>query len=100
MSNTDRTALVVGSTGTQGGPVARALLDAGYEVRAATRNPDSPTARALAERGAKPVQVGPARCADGARAPDADMTPAREILGVTFTPVEDWARRQDWQPTS
>ena len=48
--------LVTGATGTQGGAVARELLDRGYRVRAFTRNPDSTRAQALAELGAELVQ--------------------------------------------
>ena len=39
--------LVAGATGQQGGAVARELLNRGHFVRALTRNPDSPAARAL-----------------------------------------------------
>jgi uncharacterized protein YbjT (DUF2867 family) len=51
---------VVGSTGAQGGSVARALLhdpSATYDVRALTRNPDSDAARALARLGADVVRA-------------------------------------------
>jgi uncharacterized protein YbjT (DUF2867 family) len=44
--------LVLGATGNQGGYVARALLKAGAEVRAFTRNPASAAAQALAAQGA------------------------------------------------
>ena len=44
--------LVTGATGKQGGAVARHLLAAGFPVRALTRDPDKPAARALAARGA------------------------------------------------
>jgi len=47
------TVLVFGSTGTQGRPVARLLLDAGYAVRAVTRNPEA--AADLTARGAQTV---------------------------------------------
>ena len=47
--------LVSGATGTQGGAVARALLDGGHSVRAMTRNPAGTAARALAARGAEVV---------------------------------------------
>jgi uncharacterized protein YbjT (DUF2867 family) len=49
--------LVVGSTGTQGGAVARHLLDRGVEVLALTRNHNSERAHALAERGAEVVEA-------------------------------------------
>ena len=51
---------VVGSTGAQGGSVARALLadpSAAYDVRALTRNPDSEAARKLARAGAEVVRA-------------------------------------------
>ncbi len=52
-----QTVLVVGATGTQGGGVAHHLLQSDrWAVRALTRNPDSPAAAALAERGAELVQ--------------------------------------------
>lgn len=48
---------VVGATGNQGGSVARRFLDAGYHVKALTRNPASPAAEAIASKGAEVVQV-------------------------------------------
>ena len=47
--------LVTGATGQQGGAVADELLKAGHKVRAMTRKPDGPAARALAARGAEVV---------------------------------------------
>jgi uncharacterized protein YbjT (DUF2867 family) len=44
---------VTGATGRQGGAVARHLLAAGRPVKALTRTPDSPAARALAALGAE-----------------------------------------------
>lgn len=46
------TILVTGATGNQGGAVARALLDAGFPVRALVRDPDKPAARELEAGGA------------------------------------------------
>ena len=46
MSN--RTILISGATGQQGGATARALAGKGFTLRAMTRNPDSDTAKALA----------------------------------------------------
>jgi uncharacterized protein YbjT (DUF2867 family) len=43
--------LVTGATGKQGGHLVRELLARGHSVRALTRNPGSPAAAALAERG-------------------------------------------------
>ena len=51
---------VVGSTGAQGGGLARAILadpDGGFAVRALTRNPESEAARALAAAGAEVVKA-------------------------------------------
>ncbi len=49
--------LVVGSTGSQGGAVARALLDReGFEVHALTRSPEGEEANSLADRGATIVE--------------------------------------------
>jgi len=48
---------VAGATGQQGGATARALLDAGANVRALVRDPDSDRARRLADSGAHLVQV-------------------------------------------
>ena len=48
--------LVTGATGTQGGAVARELLDRGYQVRALTRDPDKPRAQVLMGLGAQLVK--------------------------------------------
>ncbi len=48
--------LVTGATGTQGGAVARALLERGHAVRGLTRNPQSEAAQALAALGAEMVR--------------------------------------------
>ncbi|MFQ6395631.1 NmrA/HSCARG family protein [Nocardia sp. KC 131] len=45
--------LVTGATGTQGGATARALLAAGWRVRALVRDPDTAGARVLAGAGAE-----------------------------------------------
>lgn len=55
-TNGERTILVSGATGQQGGAVARHLLDGGFAVRALTRSPSSPGAKALEELGAEIVQ--------------------------------------------
>src|SRR5260370_5147430 len=46
------TVVVTGSTGKQGGAVARALLEGGHKVRAVTRDPNSSQAKLLANAGA------------------------------------------------
>lgn len=46
------TVVVTGSTGNQGGAVARGLLERGHKVRAVTRDPDTSQARSLAAAGA------------------------------------------------
>ena len=46
------TVVVTGSTGKQGGAVARALLERGHKVRAVTRDPNSNQAKSLANAGA------------------------------------------------
>jgi uncharacterized protein YbjT (DUF2867 family) len=49
--------LVFGATGAQGGSVARTLLERGlFDVRAFTRNPDSPAAQKLRDLGAEVVK--------------------------------------------
>ena len=48
--------VVTGATGLQGGAVSRQLLAQGWRVRALTRNPRSPKAKALAALGAEVVQ--------------------------------------------
>jgi uncharacterized protein YbjT (DUF2867 family) len=56
MENIERLILVCGATGSQGGAVARRLLDRGFRVRALTRDPQKPEAQALADGGAEVVQ--------------------------------------------
>src|SRR4029077_1390956 len=47
----DRTILITGVTGQQGGAVARALQRTGFHLRGLTRTPDSQRAAALARQG-------------------------------------------------
>ena len=49
--------VVTGATGRQGGAVARHLLSDDWPVRAVTRRPDGPAARALAARGAEVIRA-------------------------------------------
>src|SRR6202795_2769256 len=48
---TDRTILITGVTGNQGGAVANALTGTGFHLRGLTRKPDSERAAALARQG-------------------------------------------------
>ncbi len=57
MAGRDRVVAVTGATGRQGGAVARHLLSDGRRVRALTRRPDGPAARALAGLGADVVRA-------------------------------------------
>jgi len=57
MAGLDRVVAVTGATGRQGGAVARHLLSSGWRVRALTRRPDRPAARALAALGAEVVRA-------------------------------------------
>lgn len=50
------TVLVTGTTGNQGGAVADALMAKGHQVRALTRNVNSPAAQRLAKQGAEVLQ--------------------------------------------
>jgi uncharacterized protein YbjT (DUF2867 family) len=52
----ERTILVAGATGKQGGAIARALAGKGFKIRAFTRKPESDAAKALAKTGAEIVQ--------------------------------------------
>jgi uncharacterized protein YbjT (DUF2867 family) len=54
--NAQRSILVCGATGKQGGAVARSLLDRGFRVRALTRDPQKPEAQDLADQGVEVVQ--------------------------------------------
>jgi len=48
--------LVTGITGTQGGGVARALLDKGYRLRGLTRDPEAAKAKVWSDRGVEMVK--------------------------------------------
>jgi uncharacterized protein YbjT (DUF2867 family) len=56
MTNSERTILVTGATGKQGGAVLRHLDGKGFRLRAMTRKPASEPARALAARGVEVVE--------------------------------------------
>ena len=53
---TERTILITGATGQQGGSVIRALAGKGFRLRAMTRKPDGDAARALAAKGVELVK--------------------------------------------
>lgn len=55
MASNERTILITGATGKQGGAVARHLAGKGFALRAMTRKPDSDAAKALAARGVEVV---------------------------------------------
>jgi uncharacterized protein YbjT (DUF2867 family) len=57
MPVSDRTVLVTGATGRQGGSVVRYLLAGGWRVRALTRDPNARAAKALADRGVELVKA-------------------------------------------
>ena len=57
MTPTNKTIVVVGATGQQGGAVTRHLLREGWQVRALTRDPNGDQARVLAQAGAQVVQA-------------------------------------------
>src|SRR5690606_21894869 len=67
--------LVSGATGNQGGAVARALLEDGWQVRALVRDPAAHAARTLARRGA---QLVPGDLDD----PESLRAAARNVQGV------------------
>jgi uncharacterized protein YbjT (DUF2867 family) len=55
LMSTQKTILITGATGKQGGAVARALQGKGFQLRAMTRKPDSDAAKALASAGVEIV---------------------------------------------
>jgi uncharacterized protein YbjT (DUF2867 family) len=54
----ERTVLITGATGKQGGATARALAGKGFKLRAMTRNPDSAAAKAVASEAAAEIVQG------------------------------------------
>ena len=54
--NSDKTVLVTGATGRQGGAVIRHMRPKGWKLRALTRNPNSYAAKELAKQGVELVQ--------------------------------------------
>jgi len=56
MASSDRTVLVTGATGRQGGAVIGHMFAKGWKLRALTRDPGSPAAQGLARRGVQVVK--------------------------------------------
>ena len=56
MPDMNRTVLVTGATGRQGGSVVRHMLAKGWNLRALTRDPDTTAAKSLAGRGVELVK--------------------------------------------
>jgi len=56
MSNADKTILVTGATGRQGGSLINYLVKDGWRIRALTRNPQGRVARQLSQSGMEVVQ--------------------------------------------
>jgi uncharacterized protein YbjT (DUF2867 family) len=56
MANADKTVLITGATGRQGGAVSRRLLTSGWKLRALTRNSNSVAAQDLARQGIEVVE--------------------------------------------
>ncbi|NYI06844.1 NmrA/HSCARG family protein [Allostreptomyces psammosilenae] len=79
MHTADRTILVTGATGRQGGAAARHLLADGWRVRALVRDPDAPAARALRRAGAELVTGD----LDDVASLRAAVTGAHGVFGVT-----------------
>lgn len=80
--------LVTGATGTQGGATARALLAAGWRVRALVRDPDTAGARVLAEAGAElaPGDMGDRTTLDTAAAGVHGVFSVQPTVGYPGTP--------------
>jgi uncharacterized protein YbjT (DUF2867 family) len=68
VQDSEKTVLVTGATGRQGGAVIRHMLPKGWKLRALTRNPASHAARELAQQGVELVQGD---LEDSASLPDA-----------------------------
>jgi uncharacterized protein YbjT (DUF2867 family) len=83
MSNLDKTVLVTGATGRQGGAVIRHMLPKGWRLRALTRNPTNQAAQELARQGVEVVQ--------GDLEDQASLTaPIRGVYGV-YSVQDFWA---------
>ena len=78
------TVVVTGSTGKQGGAVARGLLERGHKVRAVTRDPNSNQAKSLANAGATLVAAS--------LEDTAAITKALAIYAATLPPTRTLAQ--------
>src|SRR5713226_4292009 len=83
MGNMDKTVLVAGATGRQGGAVIRHLLLRGWKMRALTRNPGGAAARDLASQDVEVTEGNLEDPASLARA-------LRDVYGV-YSVQDFWA---------
>jgi uncharacterized protein YbjT (DUF2867 family) len=81
--NPDKTVLITGATGRQGGAVVRCMLSKGWKLRALTRHCDSYAAQKLADRGVELVQ-------GDLEDPTALERAARGVYGI-FSVQDFWA---------
>lgn len=86
MAKKQKTILVTGATGHQGGAALRHLREKGYGVRALTRDPEQPKARELIDLGVEVVKGDLDDVGSIARALD-------EVSGIYS--VQDWQRGAD-----
>src|SRR6516164_9302570 len=100
MENTNKTVLVTGATGRQGGAVIRYLLRNEWKLRALTRNPNAPAAQELTRQGVEVVQGNledPAsleRAARGVYGVTASRTSGRSERNVKSTRARAWRRQR------
>jgi len=92
MGNADKTVLVTGATGRQGGAVARHMLAKGWRLRALTRNPNSYAAKQLTGAGVELVKGDLDDPASLERA-------ARGVYGKLLAKEKEFSRLRDelWQ---
>jgi uncharacterized protein YbjT (DUF2867 family) len=83
MVNQDKTVLVTGATGRQGGAVIRHMLPKGWRLRALTRNPASHAARELTRQG---LEVVTGNLED----PPSLTAPLKDVYGV-YSVQDFWA---------
>src|SRR5215471_15585758 len=80
-TNKNRIVLVTGATGHQGGAAVRHLRERGFPVRALTRDPEQPKARALLGHGTEVVR--------GDMEDEASLTRAMDGVYGVYS-VQDW----------